>query len=99
MIVEKKKNNINKVLLITTKGCEGCSILKRLIPEAISMTNVLIESFEIKDVSEIDKSFLKINKVKDFPTTFLIQNDKVKFSFKSTRPAIVIARFIEVHFK
>ena len=94
-----KKNNVNKVLLITTKGCEGCSILKRLIPEAISMSNVLIESFEIKDVSEIDKRFLKVNKVKDFPTTFLIQNDKVKFSFKSTRPAIVIARFIEVHLK
>lgn len=92
------KEKENKILIITTKGCEGCAILSKLIKEAIDTSGINIV-FEQKDFTEIDKKFIKQNRVIDFPTTFLIQNKDIKFSFVGTRPAIVIARWIEVILK
>ena len=89
--------NQNKVLLITTKGCAGCTILRKLINEAISMYRGTI-TFEEKDLSECDKKFIKQNKITDFPTTFLIKSDIIRFKFIGTKPSIVIHRWFEVHF-
>lgn len=91
-----KKEKENKILLITTRGCEGCAIISKLIHEAISISKIRI-TFETKDVKEVDKKFLKQNKVTDFPTVFLMQNDDIKFSFVGTRPSIVISRWIDVY--
>ena len=87
----------NKTLYtITTKGCESCYKLEKLINEALELTNKKIEYIN-QDVSEIDKKWLKQNKVEDFPTTFLIKDDIIRYKFVGTRPAIVIARWIDVH--
>lgn len=87
---------MNKVLLITTKGCVGCAILRRLISEAIDMYNKDI-NFEEKDVSNCDKNWIKQNKITDFPTTLLIKGDVIKFKFTGTRPSIVIHRWLKIH--
>lgn len=85
----------NKILVITTKGCESCYKLDKLINEALSITKKEVEYIK-QDVSEVDKNFIKQHKIEDFPTTFLIKNGIIKFKFTGTRPAIVIARWIDV---
>lgn len=92
------QTRINQILLVTTKGCEGCGIVTRLIEEAINSRPEKTIEFVSKDVSEFSKKWLKQNKVTDFPTTFLIQNDSIRFSFVGTKPAVVIARWIDVYF-
>lgn len=92
--MEKK----NKILLITTKGCAGCTIVKKLIEQAIEGSGIDV-SFEQKDFTDLDKKTIKKYRIKDFPTVFLIQNDVVKFSFTGTRPVVVIVQWIRVHLK
>lgn len=86
-----------KVLLITTKGCEACNIVKDLIQKALKIYGKEVE-YEVKDKDEVDKKFLSTYHVTDFPSTLLIENDMVVFNFSGTRPAIIIARFMSVHF-
>ena len=45
---------MNKIVLITTKGCEGCSIMRNSIKQALNNTSKKIE-FVIKDITELDK--------------------------------------------
>ena len=92
------QTKVNKILLITTKGCEGCGIATKLIVEAIESRPEIPVEFVSKDISEFNKKWLKQNKISDFPTTILMQNDIIKFSFVGTRPSVVIARWIEVYF-
>lgn len=87
----------NKVLLITTKGCAGCAIIRKLISEAIQMFNGKIE-FEEKDISEVNKKFISHHNISDFPTTVLFKNDSVVFKFTGTKPSIIIHRWFKVHF-
>lgn len=94
---QKMERTVNKVFIITTKGCEACNVLNNIMSEVIKASKVSFE-FVTKDVSEVDKTWLKQNKVKDFPTTFLIQNDSIRHSFVGTLPFIVILRYINVLF-
>lgn len=87
----------NVIFTITTKGCKGCSILNKLITEALGLTSKKVE-YVTKDVSEVEKYWLRQNNVDDFPTTFLMRGNNIKFKFTGTRPAIVIARWIDVNF-
>lgn len=91
------ENQINKVILVTTKGCAGCAIVRKLIDEAITMYHGKVE-FEEKDISDIDRSFIKKHNICDFPTTILVKNYNVMFKFTGTRPSIVIHRWFKIHF-
>ena len=88
--------HLNKIYTITTEGCNSCSTLNKLMLEAIKISGTKAE-YVTEDVTKADKKFIKQYNVTDFPTTFLINNDKVKFMFAGTRPAIVIARWIELN--
>lgn len=83
--------------MITTKGCEGCKIIDKLIKEALGLYKKEV-TYVIKDKDEVDKDFLKTWYVNDFPSTFLIENDEVIFNFSGTRPAAVISRYMNTHF-
>lgn len=86
-----------EILLITTKGCEGCKIQENLIQDAIKNSGLDI-TFNKADVNDCRKSWLKIHNVKDFPTTMMFDDaNELKFQFSGTRPVIVIERYIDVH--
>lgn len=91
--IEEKKN---KILLITTPGCEGCAIIRRIIEEAITLSKKSIE-LEVKDAKDLDKKWFNQNRITDFPTVFLIKGDIIKYRFVGTRPAIVISQWIKLN--
>ncbi|MBO7692994.1 MAG: hypothetical protein J6Y28_09800 [Acholeplasmatales bacterium] len=86
---------MNKIYTITTEGCESCYRLEKLINAALGLTKKEVEVV-FEDVKSVDKNWLKRNNVTDFPTTFLIKDNSIKFKFIGTRPAIIIARWIDV---
>lgn len=86
-----------EILLITTKGCEGCKIQENLIKEAIKNSGLDIV-FNKVDVNDCRKTWLRIHNVTDFPTTMMFDDaNELKFQFSGTRPVIVIERYIDVH--
>lgn len=89
---------MNKIVLITTKGCEGCSIMRNSIKQALLATKKEIV-FEEKDVESIDKKVLKQLNLKDFPTTFFFKENKVVRKEVGTRPHIIVLRWIDINFK
>ena len=89
-------DNYSQIYSITTRGCEGCATLDRLIEEALNITTKKVV-YTKQDFTEVDKKWLKQHNVFDYPTTFLIKNDVIRHKFIGTRPAIVIARWIDVH--
>lgn len=93
--MENVKAN-SKIFCITTKGCKSCYIVDKLIKEALSMSKKNPE-YVNQDFTQVDKKWLRQNNVTDYPTTFLIKDDIIRYKFVGTRPAIVIARWIDVH--
>ena len=87
-----------KILLITTEGCEGCTIMKNNVQQAINASNKNI-TFETKDRRDINKKFLYIHSIKDFPTILLFIDDRLKYKYSGTMPSIVVTRWIDIHFK
>lgn len=76
---------MNKLLLITTKGCEACKIQERIIDSAIKLSidkyhidfkiSIFSESNSIKYVQNLSNVELMIT---DFPTTVFLINDNYK---------------------
>lgn len=88
---------MNKIMLITTKGCEGCTIARNSIKDAISKTKKFI-TFEEKDTTEVNKKFLKTFGIEDFPAILLFKNEKLKLKWIGSVPSIVILRWIDINF-
>lgn len=86
-----------KILLITTKGCEGCKILDRIIQKALDTYDKEVD-YEIKDKDNIDVDFLKKHHINDFPTTILYKNNSIVFMFVGTKPVNVINNYMSIHF-
>ena len=89
---------MNKILLITTKGCEGCSIMHKSIKQALDCTSKTIE-YVVKDIIELTKEEKSKLKTSDFPTTVFYKNNKITRKEVGTRPYIVVVRWIDVDFK
>ena len=90
---------MKQILLITTKGCKGCSIMHQLVTDALdSISNKNIEFVE-KDVETVDKKWLFTNKIFDFPTVLFINSDIITFKYTGTMPAPVIIRWIKLYLK
>ena len=86
-----------KILLITTKGCEGCRIMDNIIQKALDGYEKQVD-YEIKDKDNIDIEFLKKHHINDFPTTILYQNNLIVFITAGTKPADQLRRDMVVHF-
>lgn len=89
---------MNKIVLITTKGCAGCSIMDKLIKQALEVTSKKI-TYETKDVLEIRKDTRNNLKLNDFPTVLFFKNNRLTRKEIGTRPVIVILRWIDIDFK
>ena len=89
---------MNKIVLVTTKGCEGCNIMHKSIKQALDCTSKKIE-YVVKDVTELTKEEKSKLKTYDFPTTLIYKNDRITRREVGTRPYIVVVRWIDVDFK
>lgn len=89
---------MNKIVLVTTKGCEGCNIMHKSIKQALDCTSKKIE-YVVKDVTELTKEEKSKLKTYDFPTTLFYKNNRITRQEVGTRPYIVVVRWIDVDFK
>lgn len=89
---------MNKILLITTKGCGACKTMRNLILSALKEVKNKKIQFDEQDVSKLDKGFLKENEITDFPTMVFFRNENLVFQYSGTMPVIVIFRWIENFF-
>lgn len=89
---------MNKIILITTKGCEGCAIARENIKSALTQTRKKI-SFEVRDVSEVTKKYIRTFGIRDFPAILFFSNEELKVKKEGSVPTVVILRWIDIHFK
>ena len=89
---------MNKIVLITTKGCEGCNIMHKNIKQALENTSKKIE-YITKDISDLTKAEKAKLKSSDFPTILFINNNRIVRKEIGTKPYIVVLRWIDVDFK
>ena len=89
---------MNKIVLITTKGCEGCSIMRNSIKQALNNTSKKIE-YITKDISDLTKAEKAKLKSSDFPTILFVKNNRIVRKEIGTKPYIVVLRWIDVDFK
>ena len=89
---------MKSILLVTTKGCAACTIMNRLIKEALANTKQRIE-YNAKDVKGVNKELLLEHNITDFPATFFFKDDDVRYVCTGTQPAVVINRYIDIYLK
>lgn len=89
---------MNKILILTTEGCEACDIAKSKVEEAIFMCKVQIK-LEVKDWHEMTREFIVSHKIKDFPAVLYMINGKVVNKAIGTYPSIIYLRWIDIYFK
>lgn len=89
---------MNKIVLVTTKGCEGCKIMNNNIKQALNCTSKQIE-YVVKDVTELTKEEKTKIKASDFPTTVFYRNSRIIRKQIGTMPYIVVVRWIDIDFK
>lgn len=89
---------MNKILILTTEGCEACDIAQRNVDIATMQSTTEIQ-IEVKDYHEVDKRFIVDNKVKDFPTVFYLIDDVVIYKAVGTYPSAVYLRWMDIYFK
>lgn len=69
---------MNRLVIITTKGCEGCEIMKRIVSSAYLEAKIENTSYGCYDFKEQEvESLVKDNNIKDFPTTLFIKNNQI----------------------
>lgn len=88
---------MNKIMLITTKGCQGCVIARNIIKDAISQTKKSI-TFEERDTTELTKKFLRTFGIVDFPAILFFKDEELKVKKIGSVPAVVILRWIDINF-
>lgn len=87
---------MNKIIVITTKGCEGCSIAKQHIESAIlqSSKEITREWIDRADAKEL----VKQNKIKDFPAVLYVVDDIIKYKAIGSYPTAIYLRWIDMYF-
>lgn len=74
------------LILVTTKGCEACNIMRRLVNKALSYDMIQAKSIHYKemDVAEYNKSEYKQKDIKDFPSLLIIRDTKTQHVIQGT---------------
>lgn len=83
----------NRIIIVTIKNCESCLIVKNIINSIVSNRNLPIDVI-IKDKEDCTKTFLKENKIEDFPTCIFYKNDIKVFKTTGNYPSIVFIQWI-----
>lgn len=89
---------MNKILILTTEGCEGCYIAKQNVELAILRTSKDI-TVESKDWHNCPKNIIVKHKIKDFPAVLYYVDDKVVNKAIGSYPVAVYVRWIDMYFK
>lgn len=89
---------MNKILILTTEGCEACTIAKNNVDVALLQTSIEIER-EVKDWHEEKREFIVKNKIKDFPTVLYFINGRIVNKAVGSYPSAVYLRWIDIYFK
>ena len=89
----------NKILILTTKGCESCNFLRRNVTEAIHTLKRNDIEVAVKDKSDMSRRWIKTNEVTDFPTMFLIRDDLILNKYVGSYPTAVIIRWLDINFQ
>ena len=89
---------MNKITLITSKGCYGCEVMKTSINTAIKETKVDV-TVEVIDIEEASRKFIRTFGITDTPTVIFFKDDKYLFKKIGSVPAVVVLQWINVHFK
>ena len=89
---------MNKILILTTEGCEACEIAKRNVDIAMSQATTEI-MIQVDDWHKVSKDFIIKNHIKDFPTVLYIIDDKVIHKAVGSYPSAVYLRWIDMYFK
>lgn len=87
-----------KILIVTTTGCEACTIAKNNIENAVAQSNADI-TIESVDYHELTRKFIVGNKIKDYPTALYIKHNIIVHKATGTYPQAVYLRWIDIHFK
>ena len=92
---------MNKILLITTKGCKGCSIMRESIEHALIATKkeITFKEIDSKDLFATNKELYNSLNLKDFPTTVFLKEENIVRKEIGSRPYIVVLRWIDIDFK
>lgn len=88
---------MNKIVLITTQGCQGCIIARNSINTALAETNKDI-TFEEIDRKNVQKKYLKKFEIEDYPAILFFRDDELKVKKIGSVPAIIILRWINLNF-
>lgn len=88
----------NKIVIVTTEGCEACSIAEDNITSAVAQSSVDVD-IEVKDFHEFSRQEQKNYKLKDYPTTLYFIEDNLVYKAVGTYPIPVYIRWIDIYFK
>lgn len=89
---------MNKILILTTEGCEACNIAKTNVESAVTDFNKKV-FIEIKDWHDIKLEFIKKEHISDFPTVIYMINEKIVHKSTGTYPSAVYYRWMDMYFK
>ena len=74
---------MNKIILVTIEGCEGCKIMNNVINKALSFLAIPIK-FDKLDYTSLSKDFIDTYDITDFQTTLFIKDDVLKAKIVGT---------------
>ena len=93
---------MKEILLITTKGCEGCSIMRASIKKALASTKkegICFHEIDVERLREENRILYNELNLRDFPTVIFKRNGLITRKEVGTRPYIVVLRWIDIDFK
>lgn len=76
----------NKIILITTEGCEACNIMSNLIKRALLYDMMQAKSIEYieMDFKDFKKSQFKAEQITDFPTMLFVNGNEIVNTYTGT---------------
>ena len=86
------------IYLITTKGCEACRIMERILKQ-VQRDNMYTFSIQVRDYKLIPE-FIQIDVIlTDFPTLIFLENNIIKYHITGTISAKKLQEIIkDLHF-
>ena len=87
-----------KIVIVTTKGCEACTIAEDNITAAVAQSSVDVDII-LKDFHEFNSKEQKLYKLRDYPTVLYFNGDTLVCNSVGTYPVPVYIRWIDMYFK
>ena len=97
MLKKTIKTSNNKVVLITTKGCEGCVIARNIIKDAIEEHSKVV-AFKQKTFEELGKKRLAELRIRDFPAILFYKDEVLVHKHIGTAPLAFFLRWFDIYF-